>query len=195
MTEGCQYEYSRQQPILKAYKSSILQSAAIMFVGIGTLIVAKHPAMHSLAEVTIIGMFSVVLMAYLIPPFLFNLLTTKKGQVRPCPITLRTLFLGQPKDLIAKVKGRYAYKGKEIEKCVRRNLKESADTIIQKSVAGLRSVEYRDEGYGELSFLLALAHPEVTVISHIADEERRQIAIVATKGIVDNIVFKDNHPS
>ena len=195
MTEGCQYEYSRQQPILKAYKSSILQSAAIMFLGIGTLIVAKHPAMHSLAEVTIIGMFSVVLMAYLIPPFLFNLLTTKKGQVRPCPITLRTLFLGQPKDLIAKVKGRYAYKGKEIEKCVRRNLKESADTIIQKSVAGLRSVEYRDEGYGELSFLLALAHPEVTVISHIADEERRQIAIVATKGIVDNIVFKDNHPS
>ena len=188
MTEGCQYEYSRQRPILKAYKSSIIQSAAIMFVGIGTLIVAKHPAMHSLAEVTIIGMFSVVLMAYLIPPFLFNVLTTRKGQVRPYPLTFRTLFLGQPKDLKARVKGRYVYKGKDIERCVKRNLKEKADGIIQQQVAG--PVDYNDEGYGELSLLLALSHPDVTVVAHIPDEERRQIAVVAAKGLADNIVFQ-----
>ena len=191
MTEGCQYEYSRQQPILKAYKSSILQSAAIMFFGIGTLIVAKHPAMHSLAEVTIIGMFSVVMMAYLIPPYLFKLLTMKKGQVRPYPITFRTLLLGRPKDLRARVEGRYAYKGKDIERCVRRNLKESAASIINKDLAGQPTVDYADEGYGELSLLLALSHPGVTVVSHIADEERRQIAIVAAQGLVDNVRFQN----
>ena len=190
ITEGCQFEFSRERPILKAYKSSIIQSAAIMFVGIGTLIVAKHPAMHSLAEVTIIGMFSVVLMAYLVPPFLFHFLTTKDGKVRAYPITLKSLFLGQTDGLTAQVKERYAYKGKEIETCVRRNLKESADRIIHQDVAGLSSVDYSDDGYGELSFLLALSHPEVTVISHIADEERRQIAIVATRGMVDNIIFQ-----
>jgi predicted exporter len=190
MTEGCQYEYSRQRPILKAYKSSILQSAAIMFVGIGTLIVAKHPAMHSLAEVTIIGMFSVVLMAYLIPPFLFHILTTKKGQVRAYPLTFKTLFLGRPKDLRAMVKGRYAYRGKEIERCVRRRLKEDAGTMIQMDMAGRQHVDYHDEGYGELSLLLALSHPEVTVVSHISDEERRQIAVVAAQGIAENIVFQ-----
>ena len=48
-----------------------------MFIGIGTLIFAKHPALHSLAEVTIIGMSSVVLMAYLIPPLLFKWMMTK----------------------------------------------------------------------------------------------------------------------
>ena len=72
MTEGCISEYVHKNPVLAPYKRSIILSALIMFIGIGTLIFAKHPALHSLAEVTIIGMFSVVLMAYLIPPLLFK---------------------------------------------------------------------------------------------------------------------------
>ena len=72
MTEGCISEYIHKKPILTSYKRSIILSALIMFIGIGTLIFAQHPALHSLAEVTIIGMFSVVLMAYLIPPLLFK---------------------------------------------------------------------------------------------------------------------------
>lgn len=72
MTEGCISEYVHGKPILAPYKRSIILSAMIMFIGIGTLIFAKHPALHSLAEVTIIGMFSVVLMAYLLPPLLFK---------------------------------------------------------------------------------------------------------------------------
>ena len=72
MTEGCISEYVHKKPILAPYKRSIILSALIMFIGIGTLIFAKHPALHSLAEVTIIGMFSVVLMAYLLPPLLFK---------------------------------------------------------------------------------------------------------------------------
>lgn len=72
MTEGCISEYEHGKPILAAYKRSIILSALIMFIGIGTLIFARHPALHSLAEVTIIGMFSVVLMAYLMPPLLFK---------------------------------------------------------------------------------------------------------------------------
>jgi len=72
MTEGCISEYEHGKPVLASYKRSIILSALIMFIGIGTLIMAKHPALHSLAEVTIVGMFSVVLMAYLLPPLLFK---------------------------------------------------------------------------------------------------------------------------
>ena len=68
MTEGCLYERRHGRKMLTAHKRSIVLSALIMFVGIGSLIFAKHPALHSLAEVTIVGMFSVVLMAYVIPP-------------------------------------------------------------------------------------------------------------------------------
>ncbi len=78
MTEGCIYEHKTGKPILASYKHSILLSAIIMFIGIGTLIVAKHPALHSLAEITIVGMSSVVFMSWLIPPLLFKLIYKKR---------------------------------------------------------------------------------------------------------------------
>ena len=68
MTEGSMYEYAYRRRMLVILQHSIIISALIMFIGIGTLIVARHPALHSLAEVTIAGMFSVVLMAYIFPP-------------------------------------------------------------------------------------------------------------------------------
>lgn len=191
MTEGCQYEYARRKTILPAYKSSILESAAIMFVGIGTLIVAKHPAMRSLAEVTIIGMFSVVLMAYFIPPFLFKWFTVRNGQQRRYPVTLRSIFCGVPKDPCSQVHGRYIYKGKEIERSVKKSLKDGSQQIMALDLAGKTSCDYTDNGYGELAILLALTHPEVKVSASIADSERLQIARIAAEGIVDNIEFKD----
>ena len=72
MTEGAVYEYTHRRPMLASYRRAILLSALIMFIGIGSLIVARHPALHSLAEVTIVGMFSVVLMAFVIPPIMFR---------------------------------------------------------------------------------------------------------------------------
>ena len=73
MTEGTVYEYKHHRPMLASYRRAILLSALIMFIGIGSLIIARHPALHSLAEVTIVGMFSVVLMAFVIPPLAFRL--------------------------------------------------------------------------------------------------------------------------
>ena len=73
MTEGTVYEYKHHRPMLASYSRAIMLSALIMFIGIGSLIIARHPALHSLAEVTIVGMFSVVLMAFVIPPLAFRL--------------------------------------------------------------------------------------------------------------------------
>ena len=88
VTEGLCYEYRFGRPMLSQFKNSIILSSSIMFIGIGMLIFAKHPAMKSLAEVTVVGMFSVVLMAYIIPPFIFKWLTQKKGKLRKQPVTL-----------------------------------------------------------------------------------------------------------
>ena len=72
MTEGAVYEVVHRRPMLASYRRAILLSALIMFIGIGSLIVARHPALHSLAEVTIVGMSAVVLMALVLPPMLFR---------------------------------------------------------------------------------------------------------------------------
>ncbi len=88
MTEGAMYEYAYRRKMLASYKHSIIISALIMFIGIGTLIVARHPALHSLAEVTIAGMFSVVLMAYIFPPLIFKFLVQNHGEYRTRPLSL-----------------------------------------------------------------------------------------------------------
>ena len=92
MTEGSCYEYAYRRKMLASYKNSIIISALIMFIGIGTLIVAKHPALHSLAEVTIAGMFSVVLMAYLFPPLIFKFLVRSGKRYRLRPVKVLPLL-------------------------------------------------------------------------------------------------------
>ncbi len=93
MMEGCLYENRFGKKMLSTYKSTVALSALIMFVGIGCLILAKHPAMKQLGEVVIVGMFCVVLAAFVIPPFFFKWLTTKKGEKRSNPITIKNLSL------------------------------------------------------------------------------------------------------
>ena len=88
MTEGLMYEYTYRRKLLKSYKNSIILSSLIMFIGIGALILARHPALRSLAEITVIGMGSVVLMTFMMPPFIFRWLTLRKGKRRLMPITL-----------------------------------------------------------------------------------------------------------
>jgi len=92
VTEGLIYEHTYRKKMLTSFKKSIILSALIVFIGIGMLIFAKHPAMRSLAEVTIIGMITVVLMAYIFPPLIFEFLTKKNGKVRLIPVTLWNLF-------------------------------------------------------------------------------------------------------
>ncbi|MDE5628669.1 MAG: MMPL family transporter [Muribaculaceae bacterium] len=92
ITEGLSYELAYRRKLLASYKNSIIVSALIMFIGIGTLIFAKHPALRSLGEVTIVGMLSVVLMAYLFPPLIFNFLVRKNGHLRKRPLTLKKIL-------------------------------------------------------------------------------------------------------
>jgi len=89
VTEGLIYEYAYRKKMLASFKNSIILSATILFIAIGMLVFAKHPAMRSLANLTIIGMFSVVVCAYVFPPLIFRYLTVKKGKLREVPWTVQ----------------------------------------------------------------------------------------------------------
>lgn len=192
MTEGCQHEYAFRRPILSAYKSSIIQSALIMFVGMGTLIVARHPAMRSLAEVTIIGMASVVFMAWLIPPFMFRWITTRGGKTRRYPLTLRSLFFGAPKDMVSLVEGRFLYKGSGICRAVRRNLKLRGEEMQSMQADAEGRIILEDNGYGESAILAALSHPDARVVAVMDDGQKARIGEISAADFVDNIEFKIN---
>ena len=93
ITEGLVYEHTYGRPVLKSYKNSVALSALLMFIGIGSLIIARHPAMRSLGEVVIVGMATVVLMAFYLPPLIFRWLTTEGGKLREVPLTLERIAL------------------------------------------------------------------------------------------------------
>lgn len=185
MTEGASYEYTYRKKMLASYKQSIILSALIMFIGIGSLIVAKHPALHSLAEVTIVGMFSVVLMAYMFPPLIFKYLVSRKGEYRLRPLSISNIWSKDREvlptsknitDYLPLLKDRYRYKGIDIEKVVKNNLKAYDNYSQWADCSGVRNVAVINGGYGEMAILLALINRDIKVENIEADEEKSTVA-------------------
>lgn len=90
--DGLQQEYKNGTKILGMHKTAIFFSAFTTIVGIGVLVLAKHPAMKSIALLSMIGICVVVIVAYTIQPFLFRMMVlgpTKKGNF---PITIKSFL-------------------------------------------------------------------------------------------------------
>ena len=82
MTTALQKEHTYGKVELPTYRTSILLSVATTILGIGVLIFAKHPALKSIALIGIIGIFSALLITFIIQPLVFNFFVTsqtKKG--------------------------------------------------------------------------------------------------------------------
>ncbi|MCD6178587.1 MAG: MMPL family transporter [Bacteroidales bacterium] len=92
ITRGLMKEYSDGKNVLLSFKTSIFFSSLTTILGIGVLIFAEHPALKSMALVTVVGLFSVLLNAFTIQPWLFSFLVNTKGKKRVLPMTLGNIF-------------------------------------------------------------------------------------------------------
>lgn len=86
--DGLLQEYKTGKKNLSSFKSSIILSAATTIVGLGVLIFAKHPALQSIAMISIIGIFCVVVMSQILIPFLFTVLIKNRVNKNRFPWTL-----------------------------------------------------------------------------------------------------------
>ncbi|MCK0134002.1 MMPL family transporter [Arenibacter sp. S6351L] len=89
ITTGLLKEYGKGEKVLRTHRTSILLSAITTVLGIGVLIFAKHPALHSISLVSLIGILSAVFVAFTIQPLLFLLFI---GSKEKRPISLRLLI-------------------------------------------------------------------------------------------------------
>lgn len=92
LTQAMQKEHTTGKNELPTYRTSIILAVFTTILSIGSLIFAKHPALHSLALVALIGMFSVIIITSTLYPFWFRLLITNRTKKGLSPITFR-LFL------------------------------------------------------------------------------------------------------
>lgn len=92
LTKAMQKEHTTGKNELPTYRTSIILAVFTTILSIGSLIFAKHPALHSLALVALIGMFSVIVITSTLYPFWFRFLITNRAKKGLSPITFR-LFL------------------------------------------------------------------------------------------------------
>jgi 1-acyl-sn-glycerol-3-phosphate acyltransferase len=86
--DGLLQEYKTGKKVLSSYKSSIFLSAITTITGLGVLIFAKHPALRSIAFISIIGICCVVIISQILIPFLFNILIKNRTQKKQFPWTI-----------------------------------------------------------------------------------------------------------
>jgi 1-acyl-sn-glycerol-3-phosphate acyltransferase len=90
--DGLLQEYKTGRRNLSSYKSSIVLSAITTLAGLGVLIFAKHPALRSLALISITGILSVVIIAQVLIPFFFDFLIRNRVRKGYFPWTATGLF-------------------------------------------------------------------------------------------------------
>lgn len=92
MTAALQKQYTYNANELPTYKSSILLSVITTILGIGVLIFAKHPALKSIALVAIVGIFSALIITFVIQPLVFQFIATNRAKKGIAPLQLRTFI-------------------------------------------------------------------------------------------------------
>ena len=89
LTQAMQKEHTTGKNELPTYRISIILAVFTTILSIGSLVFARHPALHSLALVALIGMFSVIIITSTLYPFWFRLFITNRTKKGLSPITFR----------------------------------------------------------------------------------------------------------
>lgn len=85
VTTGLLIEYTTGEKALPTHRTSIILSVLTTVLGIGVMIFAKHPALHSISVVSLIGIFSAALIAFTLQPLIFRLFIGSRTK-RPTPL-------------------------------------------------------------------------------------------------------------
>jgi len=85
---GLLLEYKYGIHDISSYKVSVILSGITTLLGIGVLVFAAHPALRSIATMSIIGILSVIFITFTLLPAIFKWLVTYEKGLRNRPITL-----------------------------------------------------------------------------------------------------------
>lgn len=92
MTCALQKDYTTGRDELPVYKVSVLLASITTFLAIGTLIFAKHPALRSIALVSLVGIFTALVITFVFYPTVYRWFIFDRPSRGLSPVTLR-MFL------------------------------------------------------------------------------------------------------
>lgn len=86
--DGLIERYASGKEILTSHKTAIFFSAFTIMAGMGAMVLAVHPALHSIGALSIFGMTAVVVVAFIIQPLVFGLFVTGPASRGRHPYTI-----------------------------------------------------------------------------------------------------------
>lgn len=90
--DGLLQEYKNGKKVFGAHKIAIFFSAFTAIVGMGVLVFAEHPALKSIAFISVLGLSIVVLVSYTVQPMLFRLLVSNQTEKGGFPFTILSIL-------------------------------------------------------------------------------------------------------
>ncbi|WP_162902920.1 trifunctional MMPL family transporter/lysophospholipid acyltransferase/class I SAM-dependent methyltransferase [Taibaiella koreensis] len=91
MMDSLMEKYRTGESKISHARSAVYLSVLTTLIGLGTLIFARHPALHSIAVIAMLGLLSVVFVSQVLQPFLFNFMIQRRADKGFMPFTLWSL--------------------------------------------------------------------------------------------------------
>ena len=91
-TDGLMQRYKTGRDVTKSYRSAIILSGLTTIFGTGALYFAKHPAVHSISVISVIGISCILFITLCIQPMIFNFFVTRRVSKGKLPITFFNLI-------------------------------------------------------------------------------------------------------
>ena len=88
MTSALQKEYTNGKDEMPTYRTSILLAVITTILAIGALIFAKHPALKSIASVSLVGVVAALIITFIFYPILFRFFISNRPKKGKSPMTL-----------------------------------------------------------------------------------------------------------
>lgn len=92
ISDGYLKKHKTNNDTIRVNLKSIFLSALTTIIALGSLMLAKHPAINSIALISIIGMISILIISFFLQPFLFKWLIINRTEKKLAPITLSNFF-------------------------------------------------------------------------------------------------------
>lgn len=91
--DGLIEKYRTGNQKLESTRAAVYVSVLTVIIGLGVLLLAKHPALRSIAFISVTGLVCVLFISQTLQPFLFNWFIQKRADKKFLPFTLRSFFI------------------------------------------------------------------------------------------------------
>lgn len=93
VTDGLLGKYKYNKDSLGSYKAAIMLSAITTMIGTGVLYFAKHPAIHSISVISVLGIACILLVSLVFQPMLFQIFVSKPIKNGKPPVSAVPLLI------------------------------------------------------------------------------------------------------